>query len=387
MRKIRILLVSDEMEAGGSQRQIVALAKALDTQRFDVTVAYFRNKSFLVEELLAAQIGVVQIAKRWRIDFLFFSRFYRFLRSGRFDIVHAFSFSAETWSAAALTFYRWPVLVTSIRGVYEWYGPLQWIIKRWVTGRSAVVISNSKAGRNYAVERMGKFTGRINVIANGLAAPMIQKPALKTRQDLDISDTTPLLLFVGRLVEDKNIPCLLRAVALVREKSPEVLLLLAGSGEQRTELDKFVCRNRLSSNVRFLGERSDAVDLMAAADIVVLPSFREGLSNVLLEAMQLGKPVIASSVGGTPELIRHRETGLLFKSDNEVELARHLSELLGNQPLAASLGERARSLVETEFSISKMVNAFSDIYQESLSASRSHKYFAVGQSQGQEKLR
>src|SRR5512140_263893 len=155
---LRLLLLTDEMEVGGTQRQIVAIARGIDRALFAPTVAYFRNRSHLADELVEAGVPLVLIPKTRRVEPRFVRELVGYLRAGRFDVMHCFSFTAELWGAVAhacLPRSRRPALITSVRNKYDWYSRTQWMAKRWASRRSCRVIANSQAGGEFACERMG----------------------------------------------------------------------------------------------------------------------------------------------------------------------------------------------------------------------------------------
>jgi glycosyltransferase involved in cell wall biosynthesis len=363
-RKTRVLLLTDEMEVGGTQRQIVHIARHLDREHFEPSVLFFRNPSFFVDELQQAGVRVIQVEKRGRLDVGFVWRLVQTLRRERYDVMQCFAFSGELWGAVArrlLPRERRPALISSVRGVYEWYSGWHWRIKRWVSGQSERVIANSRMGAEYACERMGLPPGAIRVSYNGVQS-VHGKPSLRT--ELGVPDEGLLVLFVGRLVVHKDVPTLLKAVALLQTRVPSLRVALAGDGPLRDPLVRQVEALGLPAVVHLLGQRDDVPDLIESADILVLPSLREGLSNVILEGMMGGKPVVASRAGGNIELIEDNRSGLLFEVGDAQALAAALERLARDHALRARLGEGARQRAQAEFSIPSMVQAYEKHYGE-----------------------
>lgn len=364
MRRIKFLVVTDEMELGGTQRQIAALLTGIDQKRFEPVLVYFRNQSVLLDEINNAGIRIVQIKKEGRVDFLFLWRFMSFVRRENFDLIHCFSFTGELWGTLAHVLAGRGRLISSIRGVYEWYQPVQWLIKGWVTRRSYCVVANSYAGAAYAGEKMSeRAQEKIEVIYNGVNVPTevtaLQRRAFRCA--LQVPDDAVLGLFVGRLVGHKNLPSLVRAVSLLEAAGANMLMLLAGDGPERAALTTMI-RESGCRTIRLLGERNDADQLLQACDFLVLPSFREGLSNVILEAMMAGKPVVASRVGGNVEIVQHECTGLLYPSDNHVALAAAISRLVSSPELRSRFGIAGRQLVMDRFSHTDMIQRMESLY-------------------------
>ncbi len=371
----RVLLIIDEMEVGGTQRQMLNLVRGLDRNEFAIEVAYFRQSSFLIDEFKAIGVPVHHLPKRARIDVSFLRALRRLIVKGGFQLVHAFSFTSELWSAVAIRSLmpaRRPALISSVRGTYEWYSPTQWRLKRWVTAQSALVIANSRNAASYAATKMGLPESGIQVVYNGLPE-MALRPAVErslTRGELGYGDGDFVLLFVGRLVEHKNVPTLLKAMQLLPgladdEASP-VRLMLAGDGPDRQTLVAMADQYRLGEVVQWLGERRDIPALMNASDAVVLPSWREGLSNVILEAMQAGKPVLASRTGGNTESVVAGETGLLFEPADAQALAVEILRLASDQPLAGRLGDAGRERVCEQFALAALADKTAQLYRQVL---------------------
>lgn len=397
----RIMLVTDEMEVGGSQRQIVQLASGLKARGIECTVVYFRNPSFLLDTLQQAGVPARLVAKQHRVDPAFLRQLRQEIRAWQPDVLHCFSFTAELWGALAcrlLPRAQRPALVSSVRGTYEWYSPKQWRLKRWVSQQSAGIVSNARMGAEYAAAQMNWPISAFTIIANGVespkpdlaaaaalrsqylpgpagAAPDSQHTAATSATAGDRHQSTApdatgqpddaghLLLFVGRLVEHKNLPRLLQAFARLLQQHPATRLLLAGSGPMEQTLQQQIQELALGERAILLGERHDVAELMSAADIIVLPSLREGLSNVILEAMALGRPVISTHAGGTPEIIEDGVNGLLVDPKDTSALCAAMHTLLDDPERCKQLGRNARQRVLEHYSPQAMVNAMCKEYQ------------------------
>ena len=364
----RVLVVVDEMEVGGSQRQIVHLLTGLDRSQWQPELVFFRQPSFLVDVLRQAGIPVHQLPKRGRIDFAFLLAFIRLVRSGRYDLIHAFSLTAEIWSlVACLTLPRRPPLISSVRSLNLDAPDWQWRIKRLVLRCSAATIANAQAAARAAALRANWPLAQFDVIGNGVALPaaLSATERQQIRQQIGVPEGRVFGLFVGRLIAIKNLPCLLDALACVAaEQRPWIAL--AGDGPLRAALQAQSAQAGLDNDVCLLGERSDATRLMQAADFLVLCSHQEALSNALLEAMAAACPVIASQVGGNPELVEHERTGLLFRTNDRAALAASLARLSTDAGLRARLSARARELAESKHGIPTLVSATVGVYRRCL---------------------
>ncbi|HRD72831.1 MAG TPA: glycosyltransferase family 4 protein [Aquimonas sp.] len=365
---LRILVMTDEMEVGGSQRQIVHLLRGLKARGHEVSLLYFRKHSFLLDAVRAEGIAVTQIEKLKPIDLRFTWALLRFLQRGRFDVVHCFSITAELWTRLVMPLVWGTRFISSVRGLGLDFPDWHWRAKAWVMRGSDAVISNSRAGAELMQARCQFPAARIDVVHNGaaLATDISAARREQARQTVEwVSPQRMRLLFVGRLVYNKNVRMLLLALArLPAERRP--LAWIAGFGPDRGDLLILRERLELSEDVRFLDERDDTAELMLAADLLVLPSREEGLSNVIIEAMGSGLPIIATAVGGTPELIRDGENGLLVPNEDDSALAAAMQRLIDDDALRDRLAAQARADALTGFSLDAMVDHTVSIYQRCL---------------------
>lgn len=364
----KLLIIIDEMERGGSQKQILDTARHIDSSVFSVSVVYFRKHSSYVDELRQLGVEVTHIPKRRRVDIPFFIQLCSYLRKNRFDLVHAFSFSGEMWGWLANLFSGNARFVSTVHSVYEWYSPLQWMIKRWVTQGSAALVANSQAGADYAALRMGIRRNTVDVVPNGIELPARVEQAQESEADDEKESTprTPRMLFVGRLVDHKNLPCLLRAFSLVARQHEQVELDLVGDGPLRQSLEQQVKALGIGGRVNFWGEQNDVTPWLRNADLFVISSHREGLSNAVMEAMSVGLPVLASNVGGNPELVTHEKTGMLFPADDHETLASMALELLHDEQKRRTLAAGALAAARRFHDPARMVSDMERIYERCL---------------------
>jgi glycogen(starch) synthase len=218
----------------------------------------------------------------------------------------------------------------------------------WVTTLSAV-----EAER--VVARMPELAGRVSYIPSGLRPPEVLPTPLPAR---------PLLLCIGRLIRDKGFDVALRAFKRAAASLPGARLRIAGDGPERGALEQLVVELDLSDRVEFLGWVTPGMipDLINQASAVLLPSRREGLSMAGIQAAQMARPLIASRVGGLPEVVAEGETGLLVPPDNVEALAAALRVILLEPERAAAMGQAARRRALSQFAFEGMVDAYDALY-------------------------
>ncbi|WP_132999445.1 glycosyltransferase [Luteimonas arsenica] len=368
----RLLLVIDGMEVGGSQRQIQHLLAGLDRTRWEPELAYFRSGSHLVDDIRRSGVSVHLIPKRRRIDPPFLFALAGLLRRRDYALVHAYSQTAELWSVLARGISgRRPVLVASERSFDVDRPAWQWFSKRMVVGRCAAVIANSHAGASAVVRHARVPEAKVSTVANGVGVPVALAPGGREaiRRSLGVPEGRVFGLFVGRLVEAKNLPCLVDALAaMAPDERPWIAL--AGDGPVRASIQARAADAGVSASLHLLGEQRDPVRLMQAADFLVLPSHFEGQSNALLEAMAAGCPVIASAVGGTPELVDDGRTGLLFPAGDAMALAAAMRRISHDAALRERLALAAGAWIAARHGPTALAAATSAVYERCLAAHR-----------------
>jgi glycosyltransferase involved in cell wall biosynthesis len=224
----------------------------------------------------------------------------------------------------------------------------------------------SRGVRDYLVAQGGLDPAKVRVVANGVDVAAIEaaRPGKVVRRELGLPAGVPVIGLVGRLDHwGKGHKELFEAMAPLMERHP-VQALIVGGGRRIDEVRALAASLGLAGAVHFLGERSDVPDLLNAMDIFVLPSYSEGLSLALLEAMAAGKPVVATAVGGTPEVVTEGDNGLLIPTRDAGALAGALERLLGAPDFAKQLGQNARAHVREHFSLDRLGREINEIYEE-----------------------
>jgi len=221
----------------------------------------------------------------------------------------------------------------------------------WVTGVSAAVLGQAR-------QLVPEITPRSFVLYNGVECPTTPlKP---------LNFDTPRILCLGRLAPEKGFDLALKAFASIVNCFPRVRLIIAGEGPSRTSLENQVTDLGLAHSVEFIGwVPPDGIPaLLNGATMVVMPSHREGLPSVALEAALMARPVVATRVGGLPEIVLDQKTGLLVAQDDHEALAQAIMFLLNHPGTAVAFGEAARQWVQETFAFERYVNGYDDLYQK-----------------------
>jgi glycosyltransferase involved in cell wall biosynthesis len=186
-----------------------------------------------------------------------------------------------------------------------------------------------------------------NVVDTALFNPDKITTTLKKAHNISYR---PIIMYIGRLLLGKGLEYLIEAMSQLRNIYPDIMLILVGDGPHKVFSEELIEQKHLQKHVIFVGYQRNIPEWLAIADVFVLPSLTEGSSNVLLEAMSMNRPVIATAVGNAPDIIHHLKNGVLVEPKNAEQIAEHISVLLANKALANTIGMNARDTVVQNFS-------------------------------------
>ncbi len=351
----------DSLRTGGSERQFAALAQALDRSRFALHLGCIRKEGGFAASLggitefpLGGSLyGSQSLRTRLRLA--------RHLRSQKIAVAHAFDFYTNLLLIPVARLARVPVVIGSQRQLGDLLTPAQRRAQLAVFRWCDKVVCNSRAAADLLVSA-GLPRAKVEVIGNGLAPDCFApaQPAIAPRPGVR------RLGMIARMnLRAKNHVELLRAVARLQGRFPDLQLILVGDGPLRPELEREAAHLGLTGKVRFLGDRRDIPAVLASIDVTVMPSGSESLSNAILESMAAGVPVVATRVGGNPELIGE-DRGLLVTPNDEEALAAALMRLLEDADLGRKLGENGRRFALENFTVERMRDRQQDLYRELL---------------------
>ncbi len=368
---LKVLQLIPTLDRSGAEKQMVLLAAGLPRDRFQVEVAALTRLGPLEADLRAANIPVTFIGKKLKADPFALLRLSSFMKDRKFDVVQTWIFAANTYGRIAAHRAKVPVVIVSEMAVDLWKGRAQLRVDRFLNRWTDRVVGNSQAVSDFYRNKADVPTEKLAVIPSGIGdeePPNVDRG--EVRRSLGISPEAPLLIFVGRLAEQKAVHDLLAALDILQHVRPDLRALIVGDGPLRNRLEEQAQALGLRAMVKFLGHREDVPMLLVASDLLVLPSLYEGLPNVILEAMRFSKPVVATAAPGTTEVVKHGETGLLVPMKNSTELARAIRNVIEDKELANRLGIGGRMRVEAEFRASVMIERFACLYESLVNTKR-----------------
>lgn len=374
MASVRVCHVAMGDLWAGAEVQLLALMKYLvQSKRLECSVILF-NEGRLAVELRKLPISVSIISEKQYSPVAIAYRLAKILRRTRPDIVHTHKYKDSILATIAARCVGVPHVIRVIHGMPEpfkgfsnlnmaVYTMVDRFVTSWLIDKVVAVSSD--------IERsLVRIYGASHVvrIQNGIDLEIVQvcTPRREKRKEWHIDETVTLIGTVGRLVPVKGHAVLLEAFRILRQVDRTATLLVVGDGPLRDPLESEVNRLGLEGAVRFAGHQDQSYDFINMMDVFVLPSLHEGIPMVLLEALALQRPVVASRVGGIPEVIVHGQTGLLADPADASSLAQLIRQVIEDSSQAAILGRAGRTRVEEEFAAYTMAERTAKLYGQVL---------------------
>jgi sugar transferase (PEP-CTERM/EpsH1 system associated) len=364
-----VLHLCESSDTGGAESMLVSLVESLDKTRYRSMVCLL-SEGWLNVQLEKRKIETVVIPQPHSFDIPWLFRAFSLLKSRDIDVMHSHEFATNVYASFLSRVTGIPV-VTTVHGK-NYYGE-KWrrrMAYRFVA-RQSLMVAVSHDLKRFLAHQVAIPQDSIRVVHNGidLSRYAVQgKNHRSVRDELGISADQRVIGTVGNLFTVKGQTYLLRACQTVARAFPDFALLVAGEGEQLGKLEKEASDLGIAGNVKFLGFREDVPSLLQAMDIFVLPSLSEGLPLSILEALSLQKPVVATNVGGIPEIVEDGVTGYLVPPRDPEALADKILLLLQHPQTAANMGQAGRKKVEEDYGLDKMVREYQFLYEEALCA-------------------
>lgn len=360
-----ILFYTDTPMLGGAENQMYLLAKYLPADKYKITLACASNKKLnsWCKQFLDIGANVLRLKVFHKHD----PRHYLYLRKilPRFDLMHMHVWNPGSCRYGFLAARGLPLVITEhdpfrLNRLKTW-------IKRKLISRAAAIITTSKAAKELVVLHHPHVADRVCIVNNGIdmeawrAEAVLENKNEFRRTHFNAAPLDKVIICVAELHERKGQKYLIDAFKRIADELPNAKLVFVGDGLRKKYYEK-LSRPLLENRILFLGRKRDVAKCMAAADLFVLPSIREAFGLVLLEAAIAGVPIIATRVGGIPEIIENGVSGLLVPSENPDELAKNMARVLNDDMLGFALKKAAKDRVETCFGVQEMANKTAEIY-------------------------
>lgn len=352
---VDVVMLLTSFAIGGTERQMVELARRLDPSRFRVHLACFHQRGRLLDDI-PSHIPIREFPVQGFLNVAAVGRLISFAswcRSVDAAIVHTCDLYANIFGLPGAALAGVPVRIANRREILTGdKSPAKLRTQRLAYRAAHAVVANSSAARDQlALE--GVPVDKLRLIANGL----------DTRRFVPVSPRAEIrrIVMVANLRPEKGQDTLLAAAPRILARYPDASFTFVGDGPRREALETLTRALGVTDRVRFLGESRDVAPILAEHDLFVLPSRSEAFPNALIEAMATALPVVATDVGGIPEVVRPG-SGLLVRPDDERALADAVLALMDDPAAAAALGRAARTDVERHYTIDRMVERFEQLY-------------------------
>jgi len=357
--KVRVLHIIPNFGPGGAERLLVNLLEEFDHERFDVAAVslYPETGTILEREIREKGLKVYYLNKHKGPDLRMIGELRRIFRDFRPDVVHT-HLSVLRYTLLPAFFCRILVKVHTVHNVAQ--KEVDWVGKfvHWLAFRLAGAVPVS-ISREVAITLRNLYGQKIKtpVIYNGIPTKRFSAYSNRKNENEDI-----VLLHVGRFSHQKNHKLLIEAFELAVKECPKMRLWLVGDGELRPAIETLVAEKGLQSHVSFMGIRADVAELLGQCDIFALSSEWEGVPLTILEAMAAGRPVVATAVGGVPELVEDGTTGILVPPGDRVALAEALLRLANDPKLRQLMGEEGQKRARERFDITLTAREYETLY-------------------------
>jgi glycosyltransferase involved in cell wall biosynthesis len=376
-RKYKIAYVIDGLSMGGAERLMVPILKHLSRANFDACVCALQSKDGnpMADEIRALGLPVNCLDIKHLRDWNALPRLIKYLKENDVELVHTQLEFANILGNISARFLHLPSVCTihvmpslDVKTKSKWHQRLEWFVLNHFCD---VVISVSEEAREYHLHISGASPGRVSTIYNGIDLSSFSSldrhlERVAVRAELGIPSDANLLTTVAVLRPQKGIQYMIRALPAVLASNPNTYYLVAGNGSHQDTLLEEANKSGMSDRVIFPGMRKDVPRLLTASDVFVLPTLTEALPTVLAEAMAAKLPMIASRVGGVPEMITNGQNGCLVEAEDVEALAHACIDLLGNPAKRASMGIEGWKIVNQNFNIEKQVDQLEALYLDRL---------------------
>lgn len=373
----KILLYTDTPQIGGAELQIFLLAKFLNKEKFTPILACsnYPTLNKWCENFAKENIKVIRLNVKHKHDPRHFFQLKKIIRTEKIDLIHAQIWNPAScrysFSAAAST--QIPLVITE-HDPFK-LSPLKNFFKKQTLKKVAKIIAISNDNKKLLSKLYPQQKSKIVVIKNSIDITWWQSQLLRFTQEdrkrikeeiFNTQENTLIVITVAELHERKGLKYLIEAIPEITRKYPNIKFIFVGDGPNRENLEKLATKLKVENYVTFLGRQKEIPQLLKSADIFALPSRREAFGFVNLEAMITALPIVASKVGGIPEIVVDGKTGILVEPENSDALAKALLKLISDARLREKMGIAGQKTVYEKFDAKKTAREYEKVYGEIL---------------------
>ena len=366
---IRVMYVLDHLEIGGAQTHVIQVVSGLDRRRFAPMVCALKARGEMrgVLEKIGVPVfdgGLGPTLIGWG-GVRVLLRLSRLLKRERVDVAHSYLFHPNVLTPMAGRLARVPVSVVSKRSLDRYPSAFRRYACKVGNALADRITVNAEAIGRFVKSEEGCRAEKMLLIPNGVSDDILNRTSDegRKRREHRLPSGGQVVGVVGRLAWKKGIRYLLEAAPRVLESAPDATFVIVGDGPLREELEAQAQALGIRDRVMFLGSRRDTLELLSGFDVFVLPSVIEGMSNALLEAMAVGLPVVATSVGGNSEVVVDGQTGFLVPAADPGSMAAAIVKLLHAPEMGTEIGAAGKRLVADKYRVDVMVRKIEELYE------------------------
>ncbi|MFV1982140.1 MAG: glycosyltransferase [Thiohalomonadales bacterium] len=358
-----VVHIIDRLPPDGAERLMVDILKNR-TENFRFAVLSLVEGGALEEELSQISVPVTIFNKSSKFDFsVLFKLIFWFIKH-KPSVVHTHLFTADTWGRLAASITRVPCIITTVHSTNTWKGTIHRFVDQVLSLITDRVVACSEEVANVLIASFKISRKRIEIISNGIDFNRFEAVKLTTIREIDslASDITKMVV-IGRLHPAKGHLDLIKAITHIKAGNTKFHVFLVGEGELKDQIITNCIESNINENVTLMGQRTDIPEILAKTDIFIMPSHWEGLPMALLEAMAMSMPVIATRVGGIPDVIENGVNGFLIDKSDDVELANKMVKLINDKELRSAFGNEAKKTVIENYSAKNASEKYELLYQ------------------------
>jgi len=381
MKKLKVLQLITRLDKGGSAENTFLTATGLDRNNYEVILMSGpvedpgQDRKKEIGESGIRHIFIPELVRNISFinDFIAFLKIYRVLKKEKFDFVHTHTSKAGFLGRLAAKLARTSIIIHTPHGhvFFGYFGSFKTkifiLLEKLASCLTDKIVALTNGEKEDYIAHKVARKEKLAVISSGVDLNRFKEPSSEEKKnlkkELGIPENSLVVGTVGRLVLVKGPEFLIEASKIIVSKYPDTYFLFAGDGPLRQSLEKKACRMGVKKNIIFLGWRDDVSKIISIFDIFVLPSLNEGMGRVLIEAMALRKPVVASRVGGIPDLVSHGKNGFLVQPKNPMELAKYIQHLLEDRGKREKMGSAGQETI-FNFSKERMIEDTEKLYEE-----------------------
>lgn len=368
--RTKVIHIIGTMDIGGAENLLINLLAEFDLRAYDVEVYYLVGKGSLVHKLSALGVPCYPLNTNGERDFLQISKLVSLFKQKKPHIVHTHVHAANYWIALACKIAGVPILIETIHDQHRHSRiklPFIYVCEKVNSRLASHVVAVSEGVRRYIIDQFSVDEQKTVTIYNGVSTKHLNDAPPYSRLEFGIKETDFVIGCVANLIpKKKGYEYLIPAFAGVKEEIPNAKLLIVGEGPLREEIIQKSQKLKITNDVLLLGQRNDVFRILPLMDIFVLASLYEGTPMAVIEAMLFKKPIVATNVGGIPELIKDRSTGLLVAPGRLTFLKDAILVLCHDRKLAQTLGRRAYEHARENFLMERIAAQVHTLYQNLL---------------------